>query len=111
PTRVPLVVQYNKRDLPEVMEPRELRSALAVPAGVTEVLASARYGQGVAETLRAIVKACLTLAGDPRWLPQGRSPSILPGKRASMMPGGRPPALSIPSAPPMPRIDGYGGKR
>jgi signal recognition particle receptor subunit beta len=106
PTRMPLVVQYNKRDLPDVMAPVELRAALAVPAGVPEILASARFGEGVAETLRSIVKACLTLAGDPKWLPQGRSPSILPGTRASMMPGGKPAgrSQSIPPTPPLPRI-------
>jgi len=112
PTRMPLVVQYNKRDLPAVMAPEELREALAVPPGVVEVEASARYGRGVADTLRLIVKSCLTLAGEPRWLPEGRSPSILPGTRASMVPGGKPSALGqIPAAARLPRIDGYGDKR
>src|SRR5262245_11343590 len=37
PTRMPLVVQYNKRDLPDVMPIDELRDVLRVPAGVAEV--------------------------------------------------------------------------
>jgi hypothetical protein len=46
----------------------------------------------VFETLKAIVKACLASVGDPAALREGRSPSVIPGRRASMYPGGRPPA-------------------
>jgi signal recognition particle receptor subunit beta len=120
PTRIPLVVQYNKRDLPDVMSARALRGALAVPSDVQEVEAAARYGRGVFETLKLITKSCLMLLGDPRNVPEGRSPSILPGRRASMFPGGRPPALPkvlhegsqvVMTSPMMPRFDYGGGKR
>jgi mutual gliding-motility protein MglA len=113
PTRMPLIVQYNKRDLSNVMATEELRDVLRVPHGVTEVEASARYGRGVFDTLRSITKACLTLVGDPHSVPEGRSPSILPGRRASMFPGGLPPAVAnmrpggVLASPLMPRI-GYG---
>jgi hypothetical protein len=64
----------------------------------------------VFETLKAIIKKCLALVGDPRKATEGRSPSILPGRRASMIPGAVPPAAAhahrIPKAPRMPRMDG-----
>lgn len=94
PTRMPLVVQYNKRDLSTSMSLEELRELLLVPDGVTEIEASALHGWGVFETLKAITTQCLKLVGDPVRAPEGRSPSILPGRRASMFPGGLPPALA-----------------
>jgi hypothetical protein len=93
PTRIPLVVQYNKRDLPDVLSVEELHKALAVPQDVPEIEACARDGVGVGDTLKAVVKACLNLIKDPNHLREGRSPSILPGRRASMFPGGQPPAI------------------
>ncbi len=90
PDRMPLVVQYNKRDLENAMAIEALQAALRVPEDVTQVEASALEGWGVFDTLKHITKACLKLIGDPASLPEGRSPSIMPGKRASMyrMPGG-----------------------
>lgn len=123
PTRMPLVIQYNKRDLPEAMPVSELRDIIGIPDGVREVEAVAREGIGVFETLKAVTKACLALLPDPTRAPEGRSPSILPGARASLFPGGRPSALSggapssanpplsasvIPRAPGMPRMGGEG---
>lgn len=118
PTRIPLVVQYNKRDLPEVLSVEELRETIGIPSGLPEIEAIAREGVGVFETLKAVTKACLSLLPDPTRAPEGRSPSILPGKRASIYPGGRPSALNgppnsagapmsasiIPRAPGVPRI-------
>ena len=110
PDRVPVVVQYNKRDLPNLLSANELRDALGVRNDVPEVLASALEGRGVFDTLKAIVKECLKLVGDPREKPQGRSPSILPGVRASMYPGGTvsaPPGAGDASGtgvPPAPRL-------
>ncbi len=95
PDRLPLVVQYNKRDLPQVLDVESLRRALLVPDDVTEIEAVAIEGVGVFETVKAILKACLKIVGDPRGAPDGRSPSILPGKRASM----------FPSAPGLPMAD------
>jgi len=100
PDRMPLVVQYNKRDLDNALPVAELHEILLVPEGVPEVEASALFGGGVFETLKRIVKACLQLVGDPRNAVEGRSPSILPGQRPSMFPGARPPgATSEPPAP------------
>ena len=105
PDLLPLVVQYNKRDLPGVLPVEDLRAALRVQEGVPEVEAVAVRGEGVFETLKAITKSCLALVGDPKKLPNGRSPSILPGARASMYPGGRPEAVVVPKAPRAPRFD------
>lgn len=57
--KIPLVVQYNKRDLPNVATVEEL-SALLNPRRVPEFTAMARTGEGVFETLKAISKLVLT---------------------------------------------------
>lgn len=86
PDTLPLVVQYNKRDLPDVLPVEVLRAELGVPEGVPEIEAVAVRGEGVFETAKAILKSCLRIVGDPRSAKEGRSPSILPGARASMFP-------------------------
>lgn len=106
PDALPFVVQYNKRDLPGVLPIEELRAALGVPAGATEIEAVAKKGVGVFETVKAILRACLKIVGDPRHAREGRSPSILPGKRASMFPGpGRDVPTHVPAAAPVPYIE------
>ena len=108
PDCMPLVVQYNKRDLPHVMSVRELRDALGVPPGVEEVAAVAVDGRGVLPTLKKITKACLQLVRDPAKLPGGRSPSILPGRRASLFRGLVGDRISVPVLPKpsrLPRLD------
>jgi signal recognition particle receptor subunit beta len=57
--KIPYVIQYNKRDLPNALPLDELR-ALLNPIGVNEYEASARTGQGVFETLKAVSKLVLT---------------------------------------------------
>ena len=57
--RVPYVMQYNKRDLPNVVPVEELR-ALLNPSGVPDFEAQARTGEGVFETLKAVSKLVLT---------------------------------------------------
>jgi hypothetical protein len=52
---LPLVLQYNKRDLPNVVPVKELDAALN-PRGVPYVEAVATQGQGVFETLKEIAK-------------------------------------------------------
>ncbi len=86
PDELPVAVQYNKRDLPGVASVPELHAALGIREGVPEVEAVAVRGVGVFETVKAITRECLKLVGDPRGKPQGRTPSILPGVRASMYP-------------------------
>jgi signal recognition particle receptor subunit beta len=77
--QLPMVVQYNKRDLDTSLPVADLREALAIPEDAEEVEASARYGGGVFETLKVISRACLRAIGDPGRAHPGRSPSILPG--------------------------------
>ncbi len=103
PDRMPLVVQYNKRDLEGALSRAELRAVLRVPPGVPEVEASALYGGGVFDTLKTIIKQCLRLLGDPAAAEEGRSPSILPGKRLSMFPDAIAPGARAPYAPTIPR--------
>lgn len=57
--RVPYVVQYNKRDMPNIATVEELRS-LINPQGVPDFEAVASTGQGVFETLKAVAKLVLT---------------------------------------------------
>lgn len=107
PDRIPLVVQYNKRDLENPAMVEDLQEALRVPKDVVQVEASALEGWGVFETLKHITKACLHLVGDPRKLPEGRSPSILPGRRASMyrFAEGEAMEVRVPRAPLVPTFD------
>jgi mutual gliding-motility protein MglA len=58
--KIPFVIQYNKRDLPNVSPVEELRKALN-PMGVPdfEASASATDGPGVFDTLKAVVKMIL----------------------------------------------------
>jgi hypothetical protein len=57
--KVPLVIQYNKRDLDDAVPVAELRELLN-PRGVPEVEASAAKGVGVFETLRAVGRLALS---------------------------------------------------
>jgi signal recognition particle receptor subunit beta len=52
---IPLVVQYNKRDLPEVSAVEDLRKLLN-PQGVPDHEAVARTGIGVFDTLKSVAK-------------------------------------------------------
>lgn len=104
PDRLPLVVQYNKRDLADIASVVELRRALNVPLGVPELEAIATRGIGVFETMKLVLKQCLALVGDPSQVREGRSPSILPGQRASMFPreDETRPAFALPKPPKIP---------
>jgi len=55
---IPLVVQYNKRDLPNISSVEELRSVLNAN-GYADYEAIATTGGGVFETLKAIAKLVL----------------------------------------------------
>jgi signal recognition particle receptor subunit beta len=57
--KVPYVVQYNKRDLPNVATVEELRRLLN-PRGVPDFQAVAPTGAGVFDTLKAVAKLVLT---------------------------------------------------
>lgn len=56
--KIPFVIQYNKRDLPDVTSVEEL-SNLLNPRKVPELEASATTGEGVFETLKAVAKLVL----------------------------------------------------
>ncbi|MEZ4705343.1 MAG: ADP-ribosylation factor-like protein [Bdellovibrionota bacterium] len=56
--KVPHVIQYNKRDLPNVLSVNELRKTLN-PNQVPDFEAVASQGQGVFETLKTIAKLVL----------------------------------------------------
>ena len=56
--KIPFVMQYNKRDLPEVSSLEEL-SNLLNPRKVPELEACATTGEGVFETLKAVAKLVL----------------------------------------------------
>ncbi len=55
---LPFVIQYNKRDLPNVTSMEELRKLLN-PKGVPEFEACATTGEGVFETLKSVAKLIL----------------------------------------------------
>ncbi|MDB4975666.1 MAG: gliding motility protein MglA [Myxococcaceae bacterium] len=123
PSRLPLVVQYNKCDLPRAMTRQALRLALGIDKGVRQVEACAVRGEGVFETFKSIVKACMAVVGDPREHAEGRTNSVLPGPaNASMFPlaasgpledeVARAYALQLgvelPKSPRVPRVDALG---
>jgi signal recognition particle receptor subunit beta len=56
--KIPYVIQYNKRDLPNVVPVEELR-ALINPMNVPDYEANARAGVGVFDTLKAVSKLVL----------------------------------------------------
>jgi signal recognition particle receptor subunit beta len=61
----PYVVQYNKRDLPEIASLADLREAVN-PHNVPEFEAAAKKGTGVFETLKGVAKPVLKqLAQNP----------------------------------------------
>jgi len=57
--KIPYVIQYNKRDVPNAAPLAELKRLLN-PQGAIEFEACATTGQGVFETLKAVAKLVLT---------------------------------------------------
>ena len=88
PDRVPLVVQYNKRDLSGVLDVEELGERLGVPDGVPELVASAREGWGVFEALKSVVRLCMRQIGDPALHHEGRVECVLDEPRDRFYPSG-----------------------
>jgi len=56
--KIPFIIQYNKRDLPNAMPVDELRKDLNL-TGVPDFEACAASGEGVFETLKAVAKLIL----------------------------------------------------
>jgi signal recognition particle receptor subunit beta len=57
--KIPWVIQYNKRDLPNAVPLKDLQEALNPSGKVQEFEASAAHGVGVFETLKALAKLVL----------------------------------------------------
>src|SRR6476660_4736527 len=57
--KIPYVIQYNKRDLPNAVSVEELRQVLN-PGSIPDFEAVARTGVGVFDTLKAVSKLVLT---------------------------------------------------
>jgi signal recognition particle receptor subunit beta len=57
--KIPYVIQYNKRDMPNIASIEELQQTLN-PAGVPYYEGCAASGEGVFETLKAVAKLVLT---------------------------------------------------
>ena len=58
-SKIPYVIQYNKRDLPNAAPLDEVRKLLN-PTGVPDFEACAQNGEGVFETLKAVAKGVLS---------------------------------------------------
>lgn len=56
--KLPFIIQYNKRDLPNVAPTAEMNSVLN-PGGITWFESVAMTGQGVFDTLKAVAKQVL----------------------------------------------------
>lgn len=74
PDKLPLVIQYNKRDLPNVLSVEELNAKLN-PRGWPHFEASATKGTGVFDTLKLIIK--LVLEGAKKGAPT-QTPKVQP---------------------------------
>lgn len=57
---IPLIMQYNKRDLPNVASLAEMRSALN-PYNATEIEGCASEGKGVFESLKTVSKSIISV--------------------------------------------------
>jgi hypothetical protein len=102
-TSVPLVLQYNAREEDGCLQVDRLESLLN-PWGLLSFPASARQGEGVKETLKAILS--LTLS---RLLQQEEEEQAVPEPPAppvSATPASEPPARSQPAPRPVPETDG-----
>jgi signal recognition particle receptor subunit beta len=93
--QVPIVFQYNKRDIRNILPVEELQAALN-PTGSRHFEAAALHGVGVFETLKAISKLAITsvrkkLSGD-----EARPAPTATGARPSTAP----PAVTAPPKPP-----------
>lgn len=100
---LPIVLQYNKRDLPDVVPVEELNRLLN-PKGWPYFEASAVKGQGVFETLKGISK--LTLVSLKKRLgkggPESAPPRPQPGAVARPVAGGSPRVAAPSPGPPSP---------
>ena len=102
PDNIPLVIQYNKRDLPNAAPLADLNKVLNT-RGVPFVEASAKSGKGVEETLKVATQLVFkVLAGKyGNDAAAGAKPTgTTPRPAATAKPAAPPPAPPQPAAPP-----------
>ena len=98
-TEIPLVLQFNKRDLANVLSIDELRESLDPRGQFGFVEAVALKGEGVFETLKEISK--LTLKALKKKMLGEEKPARTPFGRPAGIDGAKPPAPpASPAAPP-----------
>ncbi len=83
---VPVVLQVNKSDLPDARGADEVIGKLEAK-GLRHVVASARSGEGVVETLEAALEEVLMAMQSPSGQDEGGGRSVIPASRASGTPG------------------------
>jgi len=98
--QVPIVFQYNKRDIRNILPVEDLQAALN-PTGSRHFEAAALHGVGVFETLKTISKLAITsvrkkLSGDEV------RPVASSSTAAARPPTTHPPAVPSPTPPPLP---------
>lgn len=96
PADLPMVIQYNKRDLPDVMTVDELQAALN-PKGLPHFEAVAVDGGGVFDTLKCVIKMVLDKARK-RTEVTGGSGAETPAREAAPRPAPAQPAPEVPAA-------------
>jgi hypothetical protein len=100
---IPVVLQYNKRDLSHILSVEELNAALNPDGRFESFEASAATGMGVFETLKGISKLTLRalrsrMTGDIRRPTVFAAPATPPGSVAAATPApARPPSGVFPS--------------
>lgn len=93
---IPLVFQYNKRDLKNILPVEDLNRSMN-PRGLPHFEASALQGEGVFETLKGISKATLIML---RRRALGEDKMKIPEMATKPMPG----KSQTPAPPPMPKM-------
>ena len=104
PEKVPLILQYNKRDLPDVLSEEELNRALN-PWARRTFLAVAAEGHGVMETFVGIIQEMLTsIASKYNLKDRGLDPATVPDvvieAFAAVLPAVAGPGTPAPEPPP-----------
>jgi len=102
---LPIVIQYNKQDLPGVLTPEQMRPVLN-PYGWLEYSASATEGFGVFDTLKCILKLVLDKAKSGGTVPASTPAAVSAGVAAAPVAAvpTRVTAMPAPERPAVPRV-------
>lgn len=97
---IPLIIQYNKRDLPDILDVADLDSALN-DRKVPTFTSSAYRGQGVVETLKAITLTVFKHVRDGglAGISGAKPPAAVPSARPTGVPAAVPSLVPGPAAP------------